>query len=90
MQDESQSLSAGLGGSGQYEKQASYDDSDDVPFGKKKVHKRYWTSEEVSSFPVLSLDIFRRHNVCIFDSLACSLKFKWKRMQGHISDKLLR
>ena len=53
MQESSHSLSGGLGGSGQYDKQASFEDSGDQPFGKKKVHKRYWTSEEVSCFPVL-------------------------------------
>ena len=58
MKESSHDLSGGLGGSGNYEKQASYDDSDDLPFGKKKVHKRYWTSEEVSCFPVLHLTYF--------------------------------
>ena len=63
MQENSHSLSGGMGG-GQYEKQASYEDSGDQPFGKKKVHKRYWTSEEVSYFSVFAYSvsfIFRRH-----------------------------
>ena len=28
--------------------QISYDDSSDPHFSKKKIHKRYWTNEEVS------------------------------------------